>query len=141
MVVTEGPWLIDKSALYRIPGSPDAELWLGRINRGLVHISTPTSLEVGHSALGATDWHNALSGPPLSLMPLVYATPASERRSIEVQGILARLGRHRAPSVPDLLIAALAETQGLVVLHVDKDFELIAEITGQPVERLLFNSN
>jgi hypothetical protein len=24
----------------------------------------------------------------------------------------------------------------LVVLHVDRDFELIAEITGQPVERL-----
>ena len=48
-------------------------------------------------------------------MPLVYATPASEHRAIEVQGILARLGQHRAPSVPDLLIASLAETQGLVL--------------------------
>ncbi|MFZ2238006.1 MAG: PIN domain nuclease [Gordonia amarae] len=134
--MTDGPWLIDKSALYRIPNSPDAEVWLSRINRGLVHISTPTSLEVGHSALGATDWRNSLNGPPLSLMPLVYATPASERRAIEVQGILARLGQHRAPSVPDLLIAALAETQDLVVLHVDKDFELIAGVTGQLIERL-----
>jgi predicted nucleotidyltransferase len=31
----------------------------------------------------------------------------------------------------------VAERSGLIVLHLDKDFELIAEITGQPVERLL----
>ena len=41
-----------------------------------------------------------------------------------------------APSVPDLLVAAIAERAGLVVLHQDKDFELIAQITGQPAERL-----
>lgn len=45
-------------------------------------------------------------------------------------------GHHRAPSVPDLIIAAIAEFAGLVVLHDDKDFELIAEITRQPVQRL-----
>jgi predicted nucleic acid-binding protein len=33
--------------------------------------------------------------------------------------------------VPNLLIAATAESAGLVVLHEDKDFELIAEITHQ----------
>ncbi len=37
---------------------------------------------------------------------------------------------------PDLLIAATAELAGLTVLHVDKDFEIIAQITGQRVERL-----
>ena len=31
---------------------------------------------------------------------------------------------------------AVAERAGLTVLHVDKDFDLIAAITGQPVERL-----
>jgi predicted nucleic acid-binding protein len=40
--------------------------------------------------------------------------------------------------VPDLLIAAVAERTGLIVLHLDKDFDLIAEITGQPIERLRF---
>ena len=49
---------------------------------------------------------------------------------------MTRRGHHRAPSVPDLLIAAVAEIAGLTVLHVDKGFELIAEVTGQPVERL-----
>jgi predicted nucleic acid-binding protein len=43
---------------------------------------------------------------------------------------------HRAPSIPDLLIAATAEISGLTVLHNDKDFELIADITGQPLQRL-----
>ena len=45
-------------------------------------------------------------------------------------------GQHRAPSIPDLLIAATAEKAGLTVLAVDKAFDLIAEITGQPVETL-----
>jgi predicted nucleic acid-binding protein len=50
--------------------------------------------------------------------------------------LLADRGQHRAPSIPDLLIAAAAELAGLTVLHVDKDFEIIAAITGQPLERL-----
>jgi predicted nucleic acid-binding protein len=51
--------------------------------------------------------------------------------------LLATKGQHRAPSIPDLIIAAAAELAGLTVLHVDEDFELIAGITGQPTERLL----
>jgi len=50
--------------------------------------------------------------------------------------LLADRGQHRAPSIPDLIIAATAELAGLTVLHLDKDFELIAGITGQPLERL-----
>lgn len=49
---------------------------------------------------------------------------------------LAERGHHRAPSVPDLLIAATAELAGLTVLHLGKDFDLIAETTGQPVQQL-----
>jgi len=36
--------------------------------------------------------------------------------------------------VSDLLIAAAAEVAGLVVLHYDHDFELIAAVTDQPME-------
>ena len=50
--------------------------------------------------------------------------------------LLAERGQHRAPSIPDLLIAATGELAELTVLHLDKDFELIADLTGQPVERL-----
>jgi predicted nucleic acid-binding protein len=69
-------------------------------------------------------------------MPVEYLTPAMEERAVEVQAWLADQGRHRASSIPDILVAAAAERAGLAVLHVDKDFELIAEVTGQPVERL-----
>ena len=36
-----------------------------------------------------------------------------------------------------MLIAAAAEAAGLVVLHYDHDFDLIAEITGQLTEWIL----
>ena len=69
-------------------------------------------------------------------MSTEYLTPAVEDRSVEVLTLLADRGQHRAPSIPDLIIAATAELAGLTVLHLDKDFEIIAEITGQPLERL-----
>lgn len=59
-----------------------------------------------------------------------------EDRAFEVQMLLADRGLHRAPSIPDLLIAATAEKAGFTVLAVNKDFALISEITGQPVETL-----
>ena len=55
-------------------------------------------------------------------------------RAIEIQGLLADKGQHRAASIPDLVIAAAAENTGLTVLHYDADFELIASVTGQPTE-------
>ena len=69
-------------------------------------------------------------------MPVEYLTPTIEDRALEVQLMLAERGQHRAASIPDLLIASCAERAGLTVLHMDKDFELIADVTGQPVERL-----
>jgi predicted nucleic acid-binding protein len=69
-------------------------------------------------------------------MPVEYQTPAIEDRAAEVLTLLADRGQHRAPSIPDLIIAATAELAGMTILHLDKDFEIIAAITGQPLERL-----
>lgn len=129
-------WLIDKSALVRLGDSPDAEQWAARIERGLVRITTVTRLEIGYSARSGTDLRAGMRQPPLSAMPVEYQTPAIEDRSVEVLTLLADRGQHRAPSIPDLIIAATAELSGLTVLHLDKDFEIIARITGQPLERL-----
>lgn len=129
-------WLIDKSALVRLAASPDAAEWAGRIERGLVRITTVTRLEVGYSARSGPDLRAGLQQPPLSSLPVEYLTPAIEDRAVEILTLLADRGQHRAPSVPDLIIAATAELAGLTVLHLDKDFDVIAEITGQPVERL-----
>ncbi|HEX8095188.1 PIN domain nuclease [Jatrophihabitans sp.] len=129
-------WLIDKSALVRLHESSDASDWVSRIDRGLVRIATVTVLEVGFSARSADDLRAKLRRPPIAAMPIENMTPRGEARAIEVQELLARQGHHRAPSIPDLIIAATAELAGLSLLHVDKDFELIAEITQQPIERL-----
>ena len=129
-------WLIDRSALFRLGASPDAEEWANRIERGLVHVCSVTLLEVGYSARTGPERARALRTPPLSAMPVEYSTPTMEDRAIDVLGQLAERGQHRAPSIPDLLIAATAEISNRIVFHLDKDFELIAELTGQPLERL-----
>lgn len=129
-------WLIDKSALVSLANNPDASEWAGRIERGLIRITTVTRLEVGYSARSGNDLRAGLRQPPVSAMPVEYLTPAIEDRAVEVLTLLADRGQHRAPSVPDLIIAATAELAGLTVLHRDKDFDLIASITGQPAEWL-----
>ncbi len=136
MAVTN--WLIDKSAIVRLQlGHADnVDSWRLRIDRGLVRISTITRLELGFSVRTGAEGREGFRRPPLSLMPIERITPAIEDRAEEVQLLLADRGQHRAPSIPDLLIAATAEKAGLTVLAVDKDFDLIAEITGQPVETL-----
>jgi predicted nucleic acid-binding protein len=69
----------------------------------------------------------------LHVIPL---TPDLGRRACAVQAALARLGYHRGPSPVDLLTAAAAESVGAELWHCDRDFELIAQITGQPIRRL-----
>jgi predicted nucleic acid-binding protein len=56
------------------------------------------------------------------------------RRALDVQGALWRGGRIRAVGLFDLLIAAVAERERVTVLHYDGDYELVAQITGQPVQ-------
>jgi predicted nucleic acid-binding protein len=129
-------WLIDKSALVRLASSPDAVEWAGRIERGLVRIATVTRMEVGYSARSGPEMRAGFRLPPLASMPVEYLTPAIEDRAVEVLALLADRGQHRAPSLPDLIIAAIAELADLTVLYLDKDFEIIADITGQATERL-----
>lgn len=134
MAVTN--WLIDKSALVRLRDCSDAEEWVQRIQRGLVHVSSLTKLEVGYSARSGSDYARLLDEPPVASMITQYSTPAIEDRALQVQRLLARRGHHRGPSIPDLLIAATAELNDLTLLHVDADFERIAKVTAQAVERL-----
>ena len=131
-------WLIDKSAYARLQlgQAANRDEWSARISRGLVRLSTITRLELGYSARSGETGRRQFGLPPLSLMPIEYLTPAIEDRAFQVQMLLADRGQHRAPSIPDLLIAATAEKAALTVLAVDKDFDLIATVTGQPIQTL-----
>lgn len=62
--------------------------------------------------------------------------PALGKRARAVQVALAKRGYHRGPSPVDLLTAAAAESVGAELWHCDKDYELIAQFTGQPIRRL-----
>jgi predicted nucleic acid-binding protein len=138
--MTEQTWLIDKSALARLAESSDPDLWSNRIERGLVHISNVTRLEIGYSAQSGDVARREFHESPLAAMPVEYLTPKIEDRALEVQMLLADRGQHRGPSIPDLIIAATAELSGLTILHVDKDFDTITAITGQPTVRLSYTS-
>lgn len=86
-------WLIDESALLRSADNPDAEQWAGRIERGLVRITTVTRLEVGYSARGEADARAMSTTPPVSAMPVEYLTPAIEDRALQVQLVLGSKGQ------------------------------------------------
>lgn len=60
------------------------------------------------------------------------------RRATDVFELLAARGplHHREVPIPDLLIAAAAELAELPVCHYDAHFELIAEVTGQPMRAI-----
>jgi len=40
----------------------------------------------------------------------------------------------RAVGLPDLLVAALAERERVTILHYDGDYDLIAQVTAQPMQ-------
>jgi predicted nucleic acid-binding protein len=55
-------------------------------------------------------------------------------RALATHRALARTSQHRHFRLPDLIIAATAEVNGVAVLHYDADFDRIAAVTGQPTE-------
>lgn len=70
----------------------------------------------------------------LDLLPQCPIGPAEFRRALDVYERLAAHGglHHRRVKHPDLLVAAAAESAGETILHYDHDFDVIAEVTGQP---------
>jgi predicted nucleic acid-binding protein len=72
-----------------------------------------------------------------SAWPLVPMDQAVLDRAVAVQDVLAEQSQQRGAKLADLLIAAAAESAGLVILHYDHDFDLIAGVTGQPTEWII----
>lgn len=58
------------------------------------------------------------------------------RMALTLQRRLVRRGQRRR-SIADLLIAATALIHDATILHYDKDFDLIAQVTGQPTRWIL----
>ena len=124
--------LVDKSAWARLTKPTVAQVVLPLLSAGRLAMCGMTELEVLYSVRSAEE-HCRVR---LELRGLERFTTPDEvwDRAVEVHSALAERGQHRAVAIPDLIIAAVAEQHDISVLHYDRDFDVIAEITGQPVE-------
>jgi predicted nucleic acid-binding protein len=125
-----GPVLLDNSAWARL-GDPELAIErldeiAGAVEASRVATCLPFLLEAGYSARSAAD-HDAIADE-LEALPHLQVDEDVERRAVDAQRQLARVGHHRLPPV-DLLVAALADRHGVGVLHYDHDYDLIVAKT------------
>ena len=118
-------------------GRPAAVASVRRLlRRGTLAVCDPVALELLRGARNARELHALRAG--LALLPGCAVAPSAWTRAQDMlEGLALHRGvRHRGVPPMDLLIAAVAEEHGLPVLHDDAHFDLIAQITGQPMIRL-----
>ena len=99
---------------------------------GLIAVCPVTELEFFYSARSAADRERGIA----DFRSLFGWVPVHDRacsRAWDVQGELTSQGQHRSAGPVDLVPAATAELHGLTLLHHDRDFGVIARVTGQPV--------
>lgn len=131
--MTPADWLVDKSVLARLHLDPVADEMLPRMQAGRVGVALVTELEIGFSARSTADYRTTREEVVDHLIPVAMPIRA-EQRVRELQAELVARGEHRAVSIPDALLAAIALVERLTILHYDADFDLIARVTEQPVE-------
>ena len=132
-------YLIDKSALARMPIEAVRSRLAPIIEAGEAATCAIIDLEVLFSARNHEE-HERIRQRRSFAYHSVPITESILRRAIGIQAELARTGRHRVP-IPDLIIAATAEAAGLTLLHYDRDYDLIAEVTRQPAEWVVERSS
>ena len=87
----------------------------------------PFLLEAGYSAQSAVDHERSVDR--LGTLPSVSVDADVEASARKAQRELARVGHHRLSPI-DLLIAACAHEAGAGVLHYDRDYDRILELTS-----------
>jgi predicted nucleic acid-binding protein len=130
--------LVDTSAL--ILGTRDERVrpWLiDSVAKDDITLCDIVALEFLMGARSADDYARL----ELALAGFHWAdtVPADWRRAREVHRALAGegAGHQRSVRIPDLLIAAIGEREGLAIAHYDEDYDRIAVITGQPTRWVL----
>lgn len=127
-------WIADKSAVVRA-GDPVVGAQLDEL-AGSLFVCPVGELEQLYSARSARDY-DQLKADLRTSFELV-STPADvlDRALVLQQDLAHHHGMwHRTP-IPDLLIAETALHHNLGVVHVDGDFERIAEVRPLTVRRL-----
>lgn len=120
--------LVDTSVLTRLRHQQVRHVVEPLAQAGSLARAGISDLELGFSARSANEWDQITEA--LAAFELIETSADHVRRARHVQRLLA--AKHqRGRKVPDLLIAAAAEANDLVVLHYDADFDRIARVTGQ----------
>ena len=91
-------------------------------------------MELLWSARDSADFEDTVS--TMAALPQLEADRPVWDRAVDVWHELVRRGRHRQARQPDLLVAAVAELAGVPVCHYDRHFDVIAEVTGQPMRAI-----
>lgn len=127
-------WLLDKSAAARVSDVAIREQ-LDEL-AGFVYLCPVGELEQLYSARSARDY-DALNADFHESFSIVAPPVDIFDRALGLQRDLAHHHGmwHRTP-IPDLLIAETALHHGLGVVHVDRDYERIAEVRPLRVRRL-----
>jgi len=119
--------LVDKSAEVRWHEPSVAAVLDPLLQAGALATCAVMDLEILFSARNGPEHTNlarARSG-----FAYLETSDAILCRAKALQSLLAKRGQHRAASIPDLIICAVAEHHGATVLHYDKDFDLIAKVS------------
>lgn len=94
----------------------------------------PVVLEVQYSARNAQEFKRERNH--LERFEWLDITREVSEFAVELQWMLAKRGQHRMPT-PDVMIAATAAVHGVPLLHYDRDFDLIADVTGQATQWII----
>jgi predicted nucleic acid-binding protein len=126
-------YLADTSALARLRHPPVAAVLAPLIEAGLVATCGVIEFELGWATRSGKEL-DELRADRDAGYEWLPTRDEDWRRALGVQAVLRRGGHLRAVGFPDLLIAAVAERERVTVLHYDSDYDLIADVTGQPVQ-------
>jgi predicted nucleic acid-binding protein len=105
-----------------------------RVLAGEIAMAPSVLMELLWSARNAADFDDIVA--ELAVLPRLNPAGPAWDRALEVWRELVRRGRHRRVPQEDLVVAATAELAGVPVCHYDRHFEVIAEVTGQPVRAI-----
>jgi predicted nucleic acid-binding protein len=126
--------LFDTSALIlaaRLDGA--AAALREAIDRGRLAVTDIVVVEYLNGARSLAEYDRFAWG--LGAAERLRAEPEDWDRVLEVHRLLAASGsgHQRSVSVPDLIVAAVAERNGATLVHYEADYDRIAALTGQPV--------
>lgn len=128
-----GLYLIDTSAWGRLRQPTVRKRISVILEEQLAATCLPLDLEDGRSARDFRD-AMAVRARRSELMIELPITAAVATRARDLQLALTARGHHRAASPVDVTVAAVAAEYSAVVMHYDRDFDLIRDVGGPRCE-------